>query len=599
MIAPLFLDAASGLPALLVWAIDTLVVTTLLVLMVIAVRKPVARHFGPEIAYLLWAIPAARLLLPPLPQLLPSLPTPTGAPAEAATVMMIDAAAAAPPSLVEQAAAYIPASWPWLLLALWLGGAAVSLAWQALVHRRLLAALDDAELVEHVGRIRVYISDAVSGPVSFGLIDPVIVLPSQAILPLTPAEQRLAIAHELAHHQRGDLWANAFAVVFAALHWFNPLVRRAWANFRFDQEAACDACVLATTGRDARGTYARTLAKAASGHMSAFASPMVAPDRLKERLTMMIQPDHSKARRRLGVLLASTILVGTLVATATPVLADPVAPPAPPAAPQPPEAPDAPQPPAPPAPPAHPDGIHTIDISNDNGVHVTRIRRDNGTTIVLRTDRRLSDDEIADHVREAEQSRAETERDAAETERDAAEAAREARRHRETSRVMIRRHRESIPSEAEIAAIIDNARSEARAAARDAGRAHADAARAQAEANRIHIDVRRIEADARREAHRALRRAHAARIIDCRDGDAARRVVERTGEVDGEARSLRIVTCTDGSPALQLEAMRSARRALAEMEDTVVLATEHRASALAELDEEIADLEREIADRQN
>ena len=577
MIAPLFIDAASGLPALLVWAIDTLVVTTLLVLVVIALRKPVARHFGPEIAYLLWAIPAARLLLPPLPQLLPSLDS-TATASTGSTLLVIDASAT--PSLLEQAANYIPASWPWLLLALWLGGAAVTLAWQALIHRRLLATLEHGELVEHVGRIRVYVSDDVSGPVSFGLIDPVIVLPSQHILPLTPAEQRLAIAHELAHHQRGDLWANAFAVIFAALHWFNPLVRRAWRNFRFDQEAACDACVLATTGRDARGTYARTLAKAASGHMSAFASPMVAPDRLKERLAMMIQPDHSKARRRVGMLLAGTFLIGTLVATATPVLADPVAPPTSPAAPE------APQPPAPPAPAAHPEGIHTIDISNDNGVHVTRILRDDGTTIMLRTDRRLSDAEVAEHVREAEQSRAAAEREVRSADRERRIAEREARR--EISRTIIRRHREGVPSEAAIAAIVDQARSEARAASR----AHADA-------TQVRVDVQRIRADAHREAAPALRRANAAVIVDCREGNATRRVVERSGGNGDAEQSLRVVTCTDGSPALQLEAMRSARRALAEMDDHVALAAEHRASALAELDSEIADLEAEIADRQN
>ncbi len=579
MIAPLFLDAASSLPALLVWAIDTLAVTTLLVLLVIAARKPVARHFGPEIAYLLWAIPAARLLLPPLPQLLPSLDNAASVSA-GETLLVIDATANAAPSLLEQAATYIPASWPWLLLALWLGGAAVTLAWQALIHRRLLATLEHGELIKHVGRIRVYVSDDVSGPVSFGLIDPVIVLPSQHILPLTPAEQRLAIAHELAHHQRGDLWANAFAVIFAALHWFNPLVRRAWRNFRFDQEAACDACVLATTGRDARGTYARTLAKAASGHMSAFASPMVAPDRLKERLAMMIQPDHSKARRRLGMLLAGTVLIGTLVATATPVLADPVAPPAPSEAamallpPIPPMPPMPAMPPMPSAPPAPVEGVQTIDISNDNGVHVARIVRDDGTTVILRTDRRLSDSEIAAHVRDAEQSRGQAER--------------EARRHRETSRVMIRRAREAMANELEIAAIVEDARAQSRSATR-----------AQADAARIRIDVQRIRAGTHREATRALRHANAAVITDCRDGDATRHVVERS-EGDGDnARTLRVVTCTDGSPALQLEAMRSARRALAEMDDNVSLAAEHRLSALAELDGEIADLEAEIADRQN
>lgn len=578
MIAPLFIDVASGLPALLVWAIDTLIVTTLLVLLVIAARKPVARHFGPQIAYLLWAIPAARLILPPLPQWLPSLATPTAPPADA-SLLVIDATGAAAPTMVQQLASYVPASWPWLLLALWLGGAAVTLAWQAMIHRRLLAALETGDLIDRVGRIRVYVSDAVAGPVSFGLLDPVIVLPSHHILPLTPPEQRLAIAHELAHHQRGDLWANAFAVIFAALHWFNPLVRTAWRNFRFDQEAACDACVLATSGRAERGTYARTLAKAASGHASAFASPMVAPDRLKERLAMMIQPDHTKARRRIGMMLAGTFLVGTLVATATPVLADPVAPPAPAA---PPAAPEAPEPPV----PLNVDGATTVDISNDNGTHVTRIRRDDGTTVVLRTNRRLSEADVNRMVREAEQSRAEAERMVEDGERH------DGRRER---RVIIRERHEAAPGEEEISALVDSARERAHVAIL----ARADAERARADASRIRIDVERVRADAHREARRALRRASAAIVADCRGSEAARQVIEQSSEQGDEDRTVRIVTCGNGSPALQLEAMRGARRALAGMEEHVALAARQRADALAELDEQIAELEREVADRQN
>ena len=35
--------------------------------LVLLLRGLVARHFGPRQAYALWAIPAARMLLPPLP----------------------------------------------------------------------------------------------------------------------------------------------------------------------------------------------------------------------------------------------------------------------------------------------------------------------------------------------------------------------------------------------------------------------------------------------------------------------------------------------------------------------------------------------------
>ena len=49
------------------WAIETLIATTLLMLVVLALRGPVRRAFGPGLAYLLWLLPLARMILPPLP----------------------------------------------------------------------------------------------------------------------------------------------------------------------------------------------------------------------------------------------------------------------------------------------------------------------------------------------------------------------------------------------------------------------------------------------------------------------------------------------------------------------------------------------------
>ena len=49
------------------WLLDTLLGVTLLMLLVLAVRRPVARFFGAGWAYALWLLPPMRLLLPPLP----------------------------------------------------------------------------------------------------------------------------------------------------------------------------------------------------------------------------------------------------------------------------------------------------------------------------------------------------------------------------------------------------------------------------------------------------------------------------------------------------------------------------------------------------
>jgi hypothetical protein len=49
------------------WLVEALIGATLLMLLVLAVRKPVARLWGAHMAYALWALPALRMVLPAIP----------------------------------------------------------------------------------------------------------------------------------------------------------------------------------------------------------------------------------------------------------------------------------------------------------------------------------------------------------------------------------------------------------------------------------------------------------------------------------------------------------------------------------------------------
>ena len=49
------------------WVAETLFASTVLMLLVLAVRPVVAHRFGARAAYLLWLAPALRMILPPLP----------------------------------------------------------------------------------------------------------------------------------------------------------------------------------------------------------------------------------------------------------------------------------------------------------------------------------------------------------------------------------------------------------------------------------------------------------------------------------------------------------------------------------------------------
>ena len=369
---------------------DTMLTTALLVLAVLMIRKPFARYFGPRLTYTLWLIPALRLILPPLPFADPVPVATMASSAEAVLLVPVDAAmAAAPPpawSLVDAV--------PYLFL-LWVTGMIAVLVMALLSHHRFRAAvLAEAVELEPIGTIRLVMTDAVDGPVAFGLWRRVVAVPHDFFARYIAEERALAIDHELAHHRHGDLWANAAALMLLASQWFNPFAWRAIRAFRFDQEAACDARVLTMADQGARSArtarYATAIAKAAVGSRLSLAAPMAVHDNLQERLTMLLQQDISKKRGLAGRLLIGGATLAVLATTATLVPAGTAAATTQPAEmPAPPLPADAPVPPEAAAAPKEPgfttftssneevtENISTSDDGKRRDVHRIVIRRD-------------------------------------------------------------------------------------------------------------------------------------------------------------------------------------------------------------------------------
>ncbi|MEI6418103.1 MAG: M56 family metallopeptidase [Sphingomonadales bacterium] len=371
------------------WLIETGLAVSLLLALVLLLRRPVARHFGAHAAYALWLLPALRLLLPPLPgwQPLFSLASPAAGPvADIASLpapLPADAitTAVAPPSAVPAAPDLLPDAGT-LLLVLWLLGAAGYLALQLWRYRRFMAAaLAEAQLLDAQAGIAVLLTPVVDGPLAAGFWQRRVLLPADFASRYAPAERRFALLHEAAHHDRFDLWANAAALLVVALNWFNPLAHVAFRAFRADQEQACDATVLAGLGRDARAQYGLTVLKSAATLRPAAVCAMNHKSQLKERIAMMKDRNFTRTRLVMG---AATVLAAMglgLAATASG--ADQPAPPAPPA---PPAAPAAPTPPAPPSPPSPPEA--PAMVSKPDRVMVFKLHKDgkpgkDGTTIVM------------------------------------------------------------------------------------------------------------------------------------------------------------------------------------------------------------------------
>lgn len=339
----------------------------LLVLLVLVIRKPFAKRYGAKAAYLLWALPLARFITPPLPGnwslagfLGFNRPAPVEAEAapnefvmapvlerievavaaEAAPAIAtpvrefttLNAAEPAGTSLLEATLAQAPL----ILTSVWLVGVALWLGRSVYQQRQFLELIEadsepaDPKTVEETVRIatqlgikrvpEVRASLLCSGPLVTGLKNPVILLPMWFEEDYDAAERRDALVHELMHLKRRDLWAFQAARIIAATQWFNPLAYMALRAFRTDQEAACDADVIARA-KLSPAAYGRTLVKAArlarpSDRRIAAASLTLAHP-IKERLIMMTHPTPTLRSRLMGGALAVGLGAGAIFATAS------------------------------------------------------------------------------------------------------------------------------------------------------------------------------------------------------------------------------------------------------------------------------------------
>jgi beta-lactamase regulating signal transducer with metallopeptidase domain/prefoldin subunit 5 len=160
------------------------------------------------------------------------------------------------------------------VLLAWLGG----LVWQgwALLRslgqlrriRREARPLEDATLHQAAATLgrelglarlpRLRVSEHAPSPLALSLLRPEVILPRTALEKLSPLELRMALAHELAHVRRGDLWLGWVPALAQALFFFHPLVRRACREYALAREEACDAAALQATGAGPR-EYGRLL----------------------------------------------------------------------------------------------------------------------------------------------------------------------------------------------------------------------------------------------------------------------------------------------------------------------------------------------------
>lgn len=172
------------------------------------------------------------------------------------------------------------------------------------------------------GQRNVYTTAFLASPCLYGLFPPAIYLTPQAAE--DEEVRRYVLRHEETHRRHGDhIWAVLRGIALA-LHWYNPLVWAAAILSRRDGELACDEVVLRGADDRQRAEYGRVLIrlvteKPRAGDLLCCATTMSAgASALKERIAMI-----ARKPRTLWAALLAAVLVLALAAGCTFTGADP------------------------------------------------------------------------------------------------------------------------------------------------------------------------------------------------------------------------------------------------------------------------------------
>ena len=275
------------------------------------------------------ALPLAMIALPPLTVDLPATTAP--AVANSAARLASSATATAPsarPDVGDTAVTSSAWSWPTLVRRIWaIGVLVLTLSFATSVIRLIrigrsgIPWLETRDLVRDLcaqngisREVPVLLHEAVAAPLTYGALQPRILLPADART-WSNGNLRRALVHEIEHVHRGDWLTQVLARTVCAAYWFHPLAWNAWRQLSLEAERACDDAVLRS---DERTDYADQLVELAK-RMKVSSSPalvaMASRSDLSTRVTALL--DATQRRGRVGRRAAALVLPAAAAAVLT------------------------------------------------------------------------------------------------------------------------------------------------------------------------------------------------------------------------------------------------------------------------------------------
>lgn len=328
------------------------VLLSILLGILMLVRKVGSRHLSIPVRYRLWYLFTAALFFPFLPcrQFSPQeflfriqdLLSPDRSSSIVSSLAESTSHNLPSDTIIQDFSTAVTASgipFSWILRIIWMGGITVVTLYFVgtllRIHKMkqeafLVTAESEPELYRQFSscvcelslrqKVMLYASCDIQNPVSCGWRRPAIIIPQDLDIFSSEEELRFIFLHELQHCKHRDSLLNLLVCVLETLYWFNPLIWYGFRQLRRDQEIACDHAVIDHVGANERMNYGLTILRFAQhAKKGAFASPLSgissSASTTKQRIMEIIEYRQASATQRLksmGIfLLIFLLLFGT------------------------------------------------------------------------------------------------------------------------------------------------------------------------------------------------------------------------------------------------------------------------------------------------
>ncbi|WP_312476864.1 M56 family metallopeptidase [Neobacillus sp.] len=355
------------LPRFFDWVIETSIMASILVGLILCVKALLRNKLNPRWHYLLWMILIVRLLLPWSPdssysiysilshsyETTVSVQSPPVSSSENERMYEKKGISGAEIIIEDERNAAVklqttneskketirnenqkdePISFHTIALYIWLTGVIILGFVTYLVNRSLThyikqqPVITDKRIVEIFENckksmsveqcIPLILAGKISSPTVHGFFRPRVLLSSAYINQLTEQQLRHIFYHELAHIKRRDVGLNWLMHSLLILNWFNPILWHAYSRMREDQELACDVLALTFMDEKEQISYGHTIISLLEYYSNSYQVPSLANlsknKRTLKRRILMIKKFQKKSYRWSALGVIAVIAVSSL-----------------------------------------------------------------------------------------------------------------------------------------------------------------------------------------------------------------------------------------------------------------------------------------------